>query len=193
MALAIRASVRGSQKRRSLISLPYLYGSIVGAAGLATTLGLAGRLWASVLPLYSVLSFAAVVAFLSAISPRTDHWPEIHRQVARWWIQPINDLGFFLSASVLSWGVFTFIGYSIFHVMMTLIIALGAMSWWGIFAVAAVYGCANGVPGFLQSGTSERINNESAWLERVEFLALRLFPSVAGLSLVLLALKQFPG
>jgi len=146
MAATIQFPGREHQLSSSLSRLfPYCVGSFLGAVALGLTLALLGHLAFAVQPALSALWLVGI-SLLSARMPMTSvSWPESRRQIPRMWVQPPSWPGLFLAGTVLGAGVFTYIRYSVFYVVLMITFVVGSQSILLGTVPLGVYGLTNGV------------------------------------------------
>lgn len=164
MATAVGAMVHGSSTSRGRALIPYLVGTSGGGAVFGAILGLSGSLVSSLLPAASPLAVILLVVSGLAVAMLPEHyrWPQMRRQIPRWWTTPPSWYGLLLSGIVLGIGVFNFIRHSIFHLYAISLFALGILIGpTEAIAVGTAYGVSLGIAAAWQEGTSDRINSEN--------------------------------
>lgn len=132
--------------------IAYTLASTVGAGLLALVLGLLGRALHTALP---AIGFEWVVALLGVLSLlyalhelnilRLPN-PQIGWQVPKSWQRPSRLLGNTLYGLVLGMGIFTFIPFTGFYILLLWEAAAGAVSLEAAVTLGLVYGAARGIP-----------------------------------------------
>lgn len=193
MASTIRIPVRGSRMSVQKRLLPYLLGSVLSAVALALVLTEIGRLASLIwLDRWEPILIAAliVLAGITAFQPYTStRWPELRRQVPRQWVQPPTSPGLFLSGLYLGAGVFSFIRYSVFYLILLITIALSSQAIQVSSLPMLAYGLASGLTPVFIDGSFETLSKpiSQIWHDRVLLLgrvvSLFLFGTLLLLSL----------
>jgi hypothetical protein len=130
----------------------YTLGSTLGAALLALLLGLAGMGLGAVLPnigygwvtaLFGVLALVFALKELNIIKlPAL----QIGWQVPQSWMRPSRTLGNTLYGIVLGAGIFTFIPFASFYLLLMWEVAAGAASLQAAVMLGVIYGFFRGLP-----------------------------------------------
>lgn len=130
----------------------YTAGSMVGAAALALALGLVGRGLRAILPgvgyglAVVLLGFAALLLALHELNILRFPTPQIGWQVPKSWMRWGRMVGNTLYGIVLGMGVFTFIPFASFYVLLGIELVVGAVDLRAAAAIGLVYGALRGLP-----------------------------------------------
>lgn len=132
----------------------YTLGSMLGAASLAALLGLVGMGLRSILPVgYGwVTAFFGIAAFIFALKElNIVKLPtlQIGWQVPQSWMKPSRTLGNTLYGIVLGTGIFTFIPFASFYLLLMWYAAAGAVSLELGITLGLIYGFFRGIPAVL--------------------------------------------
>ena len=133
----------------------YTLGSMFGAALLAALLGYAGIALRSIMPnidygwitlLFGIAAFIFALKELNIIK-----LPELQIgwQVPQSWMKPSRTLGNTLYGIVLGAGIFTFIPFASFYLLLMWEVAAGAASSEAAVTLGLIYGFFRGVPAVL--------------------------------------------
>jgi|SRR5215203_5639182 len=133
----------------------YTLGSMFGAALLAALLGYAGIALRSIMPnigygwitlLFGIAAFIFALKELNIIK-----LPELQVgwQVPQSWMRPSRTLGNTLYGIVLGAGIFTFIPFASFYLLLMWEVAAGAASIEAAVTLGLIYGFFRGVPAVL--------------------------------------------
>lgn len=125
MAGAIRASVGGYN---AVLKLLHVAGLLAGSMATGFAMGLIGAEVDMILGGLPLLGLLTVAAMVSALYPTSGRWPQRRRQLPRWWLQPPSADGALLSGIVFGSGLFTHVGFGVFHVSLLLMAWVGAAS-----------------------------------------------------------------
>jgi hypothetical protein len=130
----------------------YTLGSMLGAAMLALGLGLVGISIAAVLPAIGygwVTALFGVLALLFALKElNIIKLPslQVGWQVPQSWMRPSRTLGNTLYGIVLGAGIFTFIPFASFYLLLMWEVAAGAASLQAAVTLGLIYGFFRGIP-----------------------------------------------
>ncbi|MFL5732317.1 MAG: hypothetical protein ACJ78Q_03875 [Chloroflexia bacterium] len=130
----------------------YTAASTVGAALLALALGLVGQGLHLIVPGIgwewgaAILGVAALLFALDELNILQFPSPQIGWQVPKSWMQPSRLVGNTLYGLVLGMGIFTFIPFASFYVLLAWEVIAGAMSLQAAVTLGMVYGFARGLP-----------------------------------------------
>jgi hypothetical protein len=130
----------------------YTAGSIVGAAALAFALGLVGRGLHLLFPFVgtewaaAVLGLACVLFALHELNFIHLPAPQIGWQVPKSWQRSSRLMGNTLYGIVLGAGIFTFIPFASFYLLLAWELVAGAMSIKMAVTLGVIYGFARGLP-----------------------------------------------
>ncbi len=133
----------------------YTAGSVVGAALLALLLGWVGQGLHALLPWFSyswavgILGLFALIFALKELNILKIRTLQIGWQVPASWMRPSRVLGNTLYGIVLGAGIFTFIPFAGFYLLLMWEIAAGAVSLQAAVLLGMVYGVARGVPAIM--------------------------------------------
>jgi hypothetical protein len=133
----------------------YTAGSVVGAALLALLLGWIGQGLHALLPWFSyawavgILGLFALIFALKELNILKIPTLQIGWQVPASWMRPSRVLGNTLYGIVLGAGIFTFIPFAGFYLLLMWEIAAGAVSLQAAVLLGMVYGVARGVPAIM--------------------------------------------
>jgi hypothetical protein len=133
----------------------YTAGSVVGAALLALLLGGIGQGLHALVPWFSyswavgILGLFALVFALKELNILRIPTLQIGWQVPASWMRPSRVLGNTLYGIVLGAGIFTFIPFAGFYLLLMWEIAAGAASLQAAVLLGMVYGVARGVPAIM--------------------------------------------
>lgn len=133
----------------------YTLGSMLGAALLAALLGLLGMGLGAILPnigygwltlLFGVAAFIFALKELNIVK-----LPELQIgwQVPQSWMKPSRTLGNTLYGIVLGAGIFTFIPFASFYLLLMWEVAVGGVSLQFAITLGLIYGFFRGVPAVL--------------------------------------------
>lgn len=129
----------------------YAAGSTVGASLLALLLGWAGQGLHALLPSFSytwAVGILGVLAFIFALKELNiiKIWsPQIGWQVPASWMRPSRVFGNTLYGIVLGAGIFTFIPFASFYLLLMWEIAAGAVSLQAAVLLGMIYGASRGI------------------------------------------------
>lgn len=130
----------------------YTLGSMLGAALLALLLGLVGMGLRAIMPgigygwLVALFGVAALVFALKELNIIKLPSLQIGWQVPQSWMRPSRALGNTLYGVVLGTGIFTFIPFASFYLLLMSYMAVGAVSLEAGVALGLVYGFFRGMP-----------------------------------------------
>jgi hypothetical protein len=133
----------------------YTAGSIVGAVLLALLLGWVGQGLHALLPWFSytwavaLLGLFAVVFALKELNIIRIPTPQIGWQVPASWLRPSPVLGTTLYGLMLGAGIFTFIPFASFYLLLMWEITAGAVSLQSAVLLGMVYGLSRGITAVL--------------------------------------------
>ncbi len=133
----------------------YTAASIIGGAVLAIALGTLGRGIRALLPPVSygwvtaLLGVAALVYALHELNIIRLPAPQVGWQVPKWWQRPSRLVGNTLYGFVLGMGIFTFIPFASFYLLMMWEMAVGAVDLRTAAVLGMIYGAFRGVPAVL--------------------------------------------
>lgn len=151
----------------------YAAGTIVGAALMSLVVGLAGGWFYSILGRVGleasivILGVAALLFALHELNIVRLPSPQVGWQVPAWWMRRSRLLGNTLYGLVLGAGVFTFIPFASFYLLMALEFVAGAADLRAAVALGMVYGIMRGLPAVLGGISMLRLQNPvpvSDWL-----------------------------
>ncbi len=153
--------------------LMYAAGATVGAALMALALSLAGAGLRSLLPgnaldvAVALLGVAALLFALHELNMVRLPAPQVGWQVPASWMRRSRLLGNTLYGLVLGAGIFTFIPFASFYLLMSLELVAGAVDLRAGVALGMVYGIMRGIPAMLGGFSMLRLQNPlpvSDWL-----------------------------
>ncbi len=133
----------------------YTAGSTLGAALLALVLGLIGKALHALLPFIgyelpvAALGVAALAFALHELNIVKLPTPEMGWQVPKSWQRSSRLAGQTLYGIVLGMGIFTFIPFAGFYVLLALEMVVGAVDLRAAVALGMVYGFMRGLPAVL--------------------------------------------
>jgi len=133
----------------------YTAGSVVGAALLALGLGWIGQGLHALLPWFgygwavATLGLFALIFALKELNILKIPTLQIGWQVPASWMRPSRVLGNTLYGIVLGAGIFTFIPFAGFYLLLMWEIVAGAVSLQAAVLLGMVYGLARGVPAIM--------------------------------------------
>ncbi len=151
----------------------YAAGTTVGAALLSLALGLLGAGLHTLLPgvglevAVAALGVAALVFALHELSVVRLPAPQVGWQVPASWMRRSRLLGNTLYGLVLGAGIFTFIPFASFYLLLALELVAGAADLRAAVLVGMVYGAMRGLPAVLGGISMLRLQNPlpvSDWL-----------------------------
>lgn len=133
----------------------YTVGTTIGATALALVLALIGRGLHIVMPgvgyqwAVGLLGVASLVFALKELNIIKLWTPQIGWQVPKSWMKHSKVLGQTAYGVVLGAGIFTYIPFASFFVVLAWEAAVGAVSIPAAMAIGAVYGVVRGIPAVL--------------------------------------------
>lgn len=133
----------------------YAAGTTVGAGMMALLVGLLGAGLHALLPFLSLpvaitlLGVASLVFALHELNVLRLPAPQVGWQVPAWWMRRSRLVGNTLYGLVLGAGVFTFIPFASFYILLGLELVIGAVDLRAAVALGMVYGFARGLPAVL--------------------------------------------
>src|SRR3954447_11920067 len=133
----------------------YTLGSAVGASLLALTLGLIGRGLHGLVPAITlpvavgVIGVAALVFALKELNIIKLWTPQIGWQVPKSWMKDSRMFGNTAYGIVLGAGIFTFIPFASFYLLLAWEMAAGAIDMKAAITLGMIYGIARGIPAVL--------------------------------------------
>lgn len=151
----------------------YTAGTTVGAALVALVVGLLGAGLHALLPVIglpvaiAMLGVASLVFALHELNVLRLPAPQVGWQVPASWMRRSRLVGNTLYGLVLGAGVFTFIPFAGFYILLGLELAIGAMDLRAAVVLGMVYGVARGLPAVVGGLTVLRGRNPvpvSDWL-----------------------------
>jgi hypothetical protein len=133
----------------------YTIGSVIGAMALSLVLALIGRGVYTVLPgvgfqwAVGILGVASLVFALKELNVIKLWTPQIGWQVPKSWMKHSRLLGQTAYGVVLGAGIFTYIPFASFFILLAWEAVAGAVSIPAAIAIGAVYGAVRGLPAII--------------------------------------------